>query len=629
MSDAKGPAPTAPQGLTESSILTLAREYAANGFSVVPVRHGEKRPAIEWKKFQSRIATDPELQTWFADDSHGLGIVCGKVSGNLVCLDFDSDQAFDHFVQTPEHEQLVDQCAVANSARGKHVFFRDPATVPSTAIHLEGFEGKAGDLLAEGKFVVVPPTVHPDGPLRKWHRPIEQKLPVVWPETLKLKQPPKVEKVRLTLENIEEGDRHNTLLSYGAKLRNAGNDFNSIVQALSLVNQQKCRPPLAAHEVTGIAMYLAARPVSLRPDPIQVQGREDDRLDAFSILPDVGTPRDGMEDDESTDITFTPGDVYMDSRKEEPLEWLIKDIIPLTFLTVIGADSKVGKTCFVTNLAHNVTHGLPFLGKETIQSKVLWLSAEESEPERAMILCEYEDTSPNLLITHDEIFIDTPKGIRDLRIWIRRTGAKLIVIDTLMACLGRQSTSGAKDGRDALAPLKELCRVENVSAVVLHHINKNNASGMNRSRFLDSSQLLAVASVDWLMVADVLRNGDREIQMTTTGRKVFCGRKLLIHSSSITDYRLVSDTMQHEESKDAMKEKIMSIFQSSPEGLTAVQVAEKLGLEHKTIQNRLTRLTKQGEVTVVGQQGKASVYAVLTGSGNPDPSGPQGELMEA
>ena len=600
-----------------SSVLELARQYVQGGYSVVPVRHGEKRPAIEWKEFQSRIATERELIDWFGTNQLGLGIVCGRVSGNLICLDFDSDQAFDHFVTEPIHQALVNDAAVANSARGKHVFFRSPASVPSAAIFLEGFDGKAGDLLAEGKFVVVPPTLHPEGDHRKWQRPLDAKVPTIWADTIKLKQPPKVEKVRLSLDSIEEGERHNTLVKYGAKLRSAGNDFNSIVQALNLVNQQTCRPPLPAHEVTGIAMYLAAKSVSASSHPLP-GGKWDDAIGRESIIPSSTSLREEGQEEDPRDLLFLRGKKYLQGREADALEWLIPDFLPLTYLNVLGADSKAGKTCFVTHMAHALTHGTTFLGQQAVHCPVLWVASEESEGERALVLNKYPDISDDLLISHEKIKIDTLKGIDYLHYWIQKVGAKVIVIDTLYAAIDLKSLSQGMEGRSALAPLKELCRAENVSAMVLHHINKNDNIGMTRNRFSDSGQVLAVASSDWLMGSHARKDGVHELRVTTQGRGIFKDRRMLIHSRSITEYELVADGKGDEVFSDSRSNEIVMALRSQPEGMIAQEIADAVGAKWKSVQNRLTQLVKEGLIDVVGKRGQASVYAV-----------PQSELLEA
>lgn len=72
-----------------STQLVLARSLVAAGISVIPIGRN-KQPSVAWKEFQTRIANDSELQSWYGrPDQNGIGIVCGAVSGNLEVLDFD------------------------------------------------------------------------------------------------------------------------------------------------------------------------------------------------------------------------------------------------------------------------------------------------------------------------------------------------------------------------------------------------------------------------------------------------------------------------------------------------------------------------------------------------------------
>lgn len=57
------------------------------GLSVIPT-NGDKTPAVvTWKPFQARKATAEEFLSW--PQAHGLGIVCGPVSGGVFCFDVD------------------------------------------------------------------------------------------------------------------------------------------------------------------------------------------------------------------------------------------------------------------------------------------------------------------------------------------------------------------------------------------------------------------------------------------------------------------------------------------------------------------------------------------------------------
>ena len=66
-----------------------AREYLNRGFSIVPVK-GKIAALRSWQKYQKQPPTALAVDRWFKNGSMtGVAIVCGTVSGNLVCRDFD------------------------------------------------------------------------------------------------------------------------------------------------------------------------------------------------------------------------------------------------------------------------------------------------------------------------------------------------------------------------------------------------------------------------------------------------------------------------------------------------------------------------------------------------------------
>lgn len=84
------------------SVLEAARRYVAAGLSVIPVRaDGSKAPKLsrgEVEQYRERMPTDAELQKWFSPDLPvGLAVVCGKISGNLAVLDFESQAAWERW----------------------------------------------------------------------------------------------------------------------------------------------------------------------------------------------------------------------------------------------------------------------------------------------------------------------------------------------------------------------------------------------------------------------------------------------------------------------------------------------------------------------------------------------------
>lgn len=69
------------------------------GISVIPIRaDGSKAPALRrWTNYQQEAATEGEAEAWFQNTDQGLGFVCGRVSGNLECVDFDDRDSYEAF----------------------------------------------------------------------------------------------------------------------------------------------------------------------------------------------------------------------------------------------------------------------------------------------------------------------------------------------------------------------------------------------------------------------------------------------------------------------------------------------------------------------------------------------------
>lgn len=121
-----------------SALNTAAHQWLAAGFSVIPIKaDGSKAPALtEWKDYQKTLPTHPQLDVWFAHDAHhGLGVVCGAVSGGLVMIEWESraiaegldqamDDAMDAAGETDLWELLVHGYVEETPSGGIHIYFR-------------------------------------------------------------------------------------------------------------------------------------------------------------------------------------------------------------------------------------------------------------------------------------------------------------------------------------------------------------------------------------------------------------------------------------------------------------------------------------------------------------------------
>lgn len=151
--------------LTAPSLSAPAKEWALyylrRGWSVVPVRRGEKIPAIPWHQFQHRRATEAEIEDWFSDPTMGVGIVTGAIS-NLTVADFDGE------LGASTEQQILDRLGAGPVALtgggGCHRFFSHPGRkVPTRKGILPGM-----DIRGDGGFIVAPPSVHASGRQYSW-----------------------------------------------------------------------------------------------------------------------------------------------------------------------------------------------------------------------------------------------------------------------------------------------------------------------------------------------------------------------------------------------------------------------------------------------------------------------------
>lgn len=134
------------QPLTRKGFLQL---YQSLGFSVIPLGYGTKIPTISWSEYTTRRPTEQEIGRWFSasEPVPNVGTVCGRVSNNLVAIDFEEESAARSFF--PDWAKLLRQTFVTRSAHGGiHIYFFEVGEVPRRTIRI--VEEPAVDLLGEG-----------------------------------------------------------------------------------------------------------------------------------------------------------------------------------------------------------------------------------------------------------------------------------------------------------------------------------------------------------------------------------------------------------------------------------------------------------------------------------------------
>ena len=139
------------------NVYDYALKYLESGLSVIPLQYGKKIPAIDsWKQYQERLPTKEEVRSWFdGSEPRNIGIVCGRISGNLRVDDFDKMETLPFVFDL---EKLRGKTKVVRTGKGYHIYFRGNSTQNTTK-----FSNLSIDIKGEGGYVAAPPSLHPSG----------------------------------------------------------------------------------------------------------------------------------------------------------------------------------------------------------------------------------------------------------------------------------------------------------------------------------------------------------------------------------------------------------------------------------------------------------------------------------
>lgn len=126
------------------------------GRSVIPV-YGDldplraKVPTLEWLLYQRRKAIESEVERWCSQGRcGGIAIVTGHISGVYI-LDCDTLDEYQRFGS--EYPDLA-LTHIVQTRRGFHLYFHVPAH-----LNLPSRRGNGVDLLGNGRYAVLPPTI--------------------------------------------------------------------------------------------------------------------------------------------------------------------------------------------------------------------------------------------------------------------------------------------------------------------------------------------------------------------------------------------------------------------------------------------------------------------------------------
>lgn len=239
-------------------------EFAAkNRISVIPLKHRDKRPLVEWKEYQKRMPTSEEIDNWFKrTDEINIGYVCGEVSEYLIVIDFDNKELYNLF------ENRLPITAIVMTARGYHVYFRVRTKVAKARFEVWKDGAKIGgiDVQGEGSYAVAPGSVHPSGEEYRFIRKVTPYLfegdLVQWIQDTLLKYTKgkgfEIRGVKndpidipMILKGVDEGARNDSCIRLATWYRKCGKEKQEALRLCTDWNMRNS-PPLSDTELSRI-----------------------------------------------------------------------------------------------------------------------------------------------------------------------------------------------------------------------------------------------------------------------------------------------------------------------------------------------------------------------------------------
>ena len=450
-----------------------ALEYVDSGWSILPVKPEEKRPYMtNWLQYTKTRASKDMVSNWFQRLSGaGVGAVTGRIS-NMVVLDVES------YCPTPLEELLKrypTQMVSRTGSGGYHLFYQYPTNVSKVSNRVRIFEG--ADLRADGGFIVLPPTIHPNGSRYEW----VQRGPLgAFPMALlDLQSKPAVQNdgwITEALRGVSEGGRNDTCARLAGYFFKKG--LNSdIVEALLLEWNERNDPPLPIREVRTTIKSIE---------------RSHSGADRQFTSVEFTDDRPEQKPDSTFDVMRMVD--YVKGYGGEGVSWLVQDWLPDKSITFLVSPPESYKTWILLDLAVSVSAGVPFLGSYGVNTTgpTLIIQQEDSHAgltDRLALIVEQE-LGMNPVLEGDEwkvpsmpdlpIYVhpsrmlrfDNKQVIDELEKQIETIKPKVILIDPLYS-----TTSGVDnymaDLANQMMVLKTWRDKYGCSFVIAHHSRKN------------------------------------------------------------------------------------------------------------------------------------------------------------
>lgn len=299
--------------------------------------------------------------------------------------------------------------------------------------------------------------------------------------------------------------------------------------------------------------------------------------------------------------SFTPLSIRdLIAKQFKPQQFLIEGLLAKGNLAILGGRPKSGKTFLGIQAARCIDEGLPFLGRETLKSRVLYYALEDGARrmrERAMLIkWQPQEAAIMLKIANLDDGQGGPgPGVDEIFQQVTDGGFDLVIIDTLIAAM-----SGRTDERDnssmgaIINALAQVAHDTERAILILHHTGKALNPDDIFSTLRGASAIRGAYDVGLILER---KPGEREAILHAESRDYDIRNMTLRQAENGAGWEFVGDAYEIERIRAGRKVlETMLEHDTDDEGMTAKQLADIRKVSEATVHNQLKRLEESGYV---------------------------------